>query len=98
MNDVTQFGAGVEDVEAAIRFVKEHAAEYRIDPNRIALVGESAGGQLAAMAALSEDPAIQREGSGRALRPYRPGRNRAHFEPSAAMDPRQPEGHAVRRD
>ena len=29
MNDVTQFGAGVEDVEAAIRFVKTHAAEYR---------------------------------------------------------------------
>src|SRR3954471_20284622 len=59
MNDVTQFGAGVEDVEAAIRFVKAHAAEYRIDPNRIALVGESAGGQLAAMAALSEEPATR---------------------------------------
>src|SRR3954449_844182 len=59
MNDVTQFGAGVEDVEAAIRFVKAHAAEYRIDPNRIALVGESAGGQLAAMAALNDDPATR---------------------------------------
>src|SRR6476620_8147991 len=56
MNDVTQFGAGVEDVEAAIRFVKAHAAEYHIDPNRVALAGESAGGHLAAMAALGEDP------------------------------------------
>src|SRR5690348_11366290 len=37
MNDVTQFGAAVEDVEAAIRFVRDHAAEYRIDPDRIAL-------------------------------------------------------------
>src|SRR3954453_474596 len=59
MNDIAQFGAGVEDVEAAIRFVKAHAAEYRIDPNRIALVGESAGGQLAARAALSEEPATR---------------------------------------
>jgi len=59
MNDVTQFGAGVEDVEAAIRYVKSHGAEYRIDPNRLALVGESAGGHLAAMAALDEDPATR---------------------------------------
>src|ERR1041384_7944776 len=59
VNDVTQFGAGVEDVEAAVRFVKTHAAEYRIEPDRIALVGESAGGQLAAMAALTHDPAAR---------------------------------------
>jgi alpha-L-fucosidase 2 len=52
-DDWTQFGAAIEDVENAVRFVKAHAAQYRIDPNRIALVGESAGGQLAAMAALN---------------------------------------------
>ena len=51
-----QFGAAVGDVENAIRFIKLHAAEYRIDPDRIALIGESAGAQLAAMAALSGDP------------------------------------------
>jgi acetyl esterase len=50
--DISQLGAAVQDVENAIRFVKAHAAEYRVDPERIALVGESAGGQLAAMAAL----------------------------------------------
>jgi acetyl esterase len=59
MNDISQFGAGVEDVEAAIRFVKAHASEFRIDPDRMALVGESAGGHLAAMAALNEDPATR---------------------------------------
>jgi alpha-L-fucosidase 2 len=53
-----QFGAAIGDVEDAIRFVKTHAADYRIDPDRIALIGESAGGQLAAMAALSGDPAL----------------------------------------
>jgi acetyl esterase len=58
-NDATQFGAGVEDVEAAIRFVKAHAAEYHVDPDRVALVGESAGGQLAAMAALSGAPELR---------------------------------------
>lgn len=55
-SDVTQFGLAIEDVEQAVRFVKTHAAEYNIDPNRIALLGESAGGQLAAMAALRAGP------------------------------------------
>jgi alpha-L-fucosidase 2 len=45
------FPACVEDVETAIRWVKAHAAEYRIDPKRIALSGESAGGHLVALAA-----------------------------------------------
>ena len=57
-SDMTQFGTAVSDVEAAIRFVKAHAAEYRIDPDEIALIGESAGGQLAAMAALSREPGL----------------------------------------
>ena len=51
-----QFGVAIDDVEAAVRFVKDHAAEYRVDPDRTALIGESAGGQLAAMAALSKAP------------------------------------------
>src|SRR4051794_495008 len=52
-SDWMQFGAAIEDVENAVRFVKAHAAEYRIDPGTVALLGESAGGQLAAMAALN---------------------------------------------
>jgi alpha-L-fucosidase 2 len=52
VKDVTQFGVAIEDVESAVRYVKSHAAEFNIDPGRIALLGESAGGQLAAMAAL----------------------------------------------
>ena len=51
--DPMRFGVAVNDVEAAVRFVKEHAQEYRVDPERIALIGESAGGHLAAMAALN---------------------------------------------
>src|SRR4051794_24470186 len=55
-NDWTRFGVAVQDVSNAVRFVKAHASQYRIDPDRIALVGESAGGQLAAMAALKASP------------------------------------------
>ncbi len=48
----------IDDVQSAIRYVKAHADEYNIDPNRIVLVGESAGGQLAAMALLRGGPDI----------------------------------------
>jgi acetyl esterase len=51
--DPLRFGVAVNDVEAAVQFVKEHAREYRVDPERIALIGESAGGHLAALAALN---------------------------------------------
>lgn len=44
------FPAAVEDVEAAIRWVKAHTLELKIDPARMALLGESAGGHLVAMA------------------------------------------------
>jgi alpha-L-fucosidase 2 len=54
--DPLHFGVAINDVEAAIRFVKDNAREYRIDPDRIALIGESAGGQLAGMAALNNAP------------------------------------------
>jgi acetyl esterase len=50
--DVTQFGIAISDVQDAVRYVRCHAASFNIDPDNIALIGESAGGQLAAMAAL----------------------------------------------
>jgi alpha-L-fucosidase 2 len=45
-----RYPAPLEDVETAIRWVKAHAKEYRLDPQRIALSGESAGGHLAVLA------------------------------------------------
>jgi acetyl esterase/lipase len=41
--------AQVEDLKCAIRFLRAHAQEYNIDPSRIGVWGESAGGHLAAM-------------------------------------------------
>jgi acetyl esterase len=50
-----QMGTAEGDVRRAVAFVKQHASEYRVDPKRIVLIGESAGGQLASMAALRPD-------------------------------------------
>jgi alpha-L-fucosidase 2 len=44
-----------EDVQTAIRWVKAHAAEFNGDPGRIVLVGHSAGGHLACLAAVRAD-------------------------------------------
>ncbi|MGN0747646.1 MAG: alpha/beta hydrolase fold domain-containing protein [Aristaeellaceae bacterium] len=43
------FPAAVLDVRKAVRFLREHAAQYHIDPDRLISIGGSAGGNLAAM-------------------------------------------------
>ena len=43
------------DTKAYIRFFRAHAAQYNIDPNRVASWGVSRGGNLAAMLAVSGD-------------------------------------------
>jgi acetyl esterase/lipase len=45
------FPAQIQDVKAAIRFLRGTAGEYGIDPQRVYLWGGSAGGHLAALAA-----------------------------------------------
>jgi len=44
------------DARRAIQTVRARAADYQIDPNRIVLIGFSAGGHLAALAATQPDP------------------------------------------
>ena len=51
LDEPSVFPAEIDDVQAAVRWVRAHAQDYRIDPARIAAVGESAGGHLAAMLA-----------------------------------------------
>ncbi|MES2921791.1 MAG: alpha/beta hydrolase [Verrucomicrobiota bacterium] len=50
-----------EDVKTAIRWVKTHAAEFKGDSHKIALVGYSAGGELACLAAVraGDDTRVQ---------------------------------------
>jgi acetyl esterase len=46
----------VEDADDAIRWVRSHASEFGVDPNRIAGYGWSAGAHLAACAAIIKSP------------------------------------------
>ncbi len=45
------FPAPLEDGKAAIRYLRAHAADYGIDPERIGVVGDSAGGWLSQLLA-----------------------------------------------
>lgn len=44
-----KFPAQIEDCKSAVRWMRTHAAEYKIDPNQIAGWGYSAGGHLVAL-------------------------------------------------
>ncbi len=48
-----QFPVQVDEIKAAIRYIKANAAKYNLDPDRVALMGESAGAHYAALCALS---------------------------------------------
>lgn len=56
--DFLQIGVAVEDVRQAIRYIRENAVSYGVDPNRIALIGESAGAHLGALAVLDEPASV----------------------------------------
>jgi acetyl esterase/lipase len=51
-------GEIVEQVRAAVRFVRAHAAAYGIDANRIGVSGISTGGHLSLMIAASPDSPV----------------------------------------
>ncbi|WP_054533206.1 alpha/beta hydrolase [Herpetosiphon geysericola] len=50
----SQFPAAVSDVKCAIGYVRRNAARFGVDPQRLGLVGRSAGAQLALIAAYSD--------------------------------------------
>ena len=50
-----RFPTALHEAEHAIAWLREHAAEYHVDPDRIAVAGSSAGGELAALLGLAKD-------------------------------------------
>lgn len=44
-----KYPTGVIDVKNAIKFIKDNASKFNIDPNKIAVLGCSSGGQMAAL-------------------------------------------------
>lgn len=50
-----QFPAAVRDCNAATAYLRTNAADFGVDPNRIAAVGGSAGGHLAGLVAAGHD-------------------------------------------
>ena len=45
----------VADINRSVRFMRNHAADYKIDPNRIGITGASAGGHLSLMLGCAGD-------------------------------------------
>lgn len=56
LSGVAHFPAAVQDIESAVKWIREHSGEYMINPEKIALIGGSAGGHLAMMHAYSGTP------------------------------------------
>jgi acetyl esterase len=56
LSQLLNIGTQIDDVRQAITYVKTNAEELLVDPDRLALIGESAGAQLASMAALRPEP------------------------------------------
>ena len=57
-----KFPGQLHDIKAAIRWLRANAAKFNLDPNHIAIMGDSSGGWTTAMAAVTGD-APQMEGS-----------------------------------
>jgi acetyl esterase/lipase len=52
-----KFPAMIEDVKCAVRYLRAHADEYNLDPERIGAIGGSAGGHLVALLGVTDPSA-----------------------------------------
>lgn len=53
-----KYPAAIYDVKAAIRWLRKNARQYGIDPQKIAVGGGSAGGQIASLSGVTHDHAV----------------------------------------
>lgn len=57
--DVAKYPAGIEDVETAINWLKKNHKKYSLDKKKIAVLGESAGAQIATLVGVKKNNKIQ---------------------------------------
>jgi acetyl esterase/lipase len=63
LSTVARFPAAVHDCKSAIRWVRANAKKYGIDPDKIGVIGESAGGHLVALMGTSGgEPSLEGDG------------------------------------
>jgi acetyl esterase/lipase len=55
MDEGRRWPTNLLDCKNAVRFLRKHAEKYHIDPNRLGVIGGSAGGHLALMVAYTTD-------------------------------------------
>lgn len=53
----SRFPAQIEDAKTAVRFLRKNAADYKLDPDRFAALGFSAGGHLASLLGVTDSTA-----------------------------------------
>lgn len=80
--------AQLDDVRAALRWLREHGPEHGLDADRIATWGESAGGHLAALLGLSEPV--------RAVAAWYPPSDLARVATDKGDDPNDPDSREAR--
>jgi acetyl esterase/lipase len=64
--------APLQDAQRAIRLVRAKASEYGVNPNRVGIMGFSAGGHLASSAATHFDNGLLKDGDAIDKQPCRP--------------------------
>ncbi len=63
LSPAVHFPVALYECKEAVRWLRGHAAQYHVDPQRIGVAGSSAGGELAALVALtSGDPSYEGDG------------------------------------
>ncbi|HEY4195992.1 MAG TPA: alpha/beta hydrolase, partial [Mucilaginibacter sp.] len=71
------FPAQIQDCNQAVEFLYQNAAKYKLDKNRIALIGFSAGGHLASLLGLSNDNEVK---------DFYPAGKKPHFKIKLVLD------------
>ena len=57
-----KFPAQIQDVKAALRFIRAHSAEYKLDTSFVGITGFSSGGHLSALAGVTNGMSSRTEG------------------------------------